>query len=264
MRSIKAIIVCCICLLMQDTLLAESPMKILLVGNSQMMVYDLPRMMEVMSESASTDHPRIEIGRAVASGATLKTHWAGAARAMIAKDQWDYVILQEIFNANEADFEKYAELFDNLIRKNGAKPILFATANVSKHYGGGAAFKSFEYPAAFEKLNGMQIAFGKKKGIPVAAAGYAWMKYLGPNPTKEQLLDLYSKDKGHPGFKGTYIYACLLYAHITGLNPSGLASEFKDIKEGIVITTEEAAKMQQAAWDQYQESRTARNEKEQE
>jgi hypothetical protein len=77
------------------------------------------------------------------------------------------------------------------------------------------------------------------------------MKYLGANPSEAQLLDLYDPDKGHPGPKGTYIYACLLYACITGLNPAGLTSEFKDIRDGIFITKDEAEKMQKAAWEQY-------------
>ncbi len=104
----------------------------------------------------------------------------------------------------------------------------------------------------------MQVSFGKISGITVAAAGYAWMKYLGPNPSEEQLLDLYHKDKGHPGYKGSYIYACLLYAVITDKNPVGLTSKFPNNViangSGILIGKEEAAKMQKAAWDQYLEN----------
>ena len=226
-------------------------MKVLFIGNSQMGAYDLPRMMEVMSQSAPADHPRIEVGRGIVDGKGLKGYWEageekGTPRAMIAADKWDYVVIQEIFCANEPEFETYAEMFDELIRKHGSKTILFATANVTQYYNA-----SFKYPDSFETLNDMQIAFGKKRGIPVAAAGYAWMRYLGPNPSGAQIVDLYHEDKGHPGQKGTYIYACLLYACIAGLNPAGLTSEFKDIHGGIAITKEEAAKMQKAAWEQY-------------
>ena len=101
----------------------------------------------------------------------------------------------------------------------------------------------------------------EKKEIPVAAAGYAWMKYLGPHPSEAQLWDLYHKDRGHPGPKGTYIYACLLYACITGRNPAGLASEFKDIQDGIFISRQEATRMQKAAWEQYLENSKQAQEK---
>lgn len=226
-------------------------MKVLLIGNSQMQSYDLPRMLALMSESAPVDHPRLDIGKVAVGGGTLKKHWdageaPGSPRTMIASDKWDHVVIQEIYCVDESEFEKYAELFNDLIRKNGTKTILFATANVTHYYNA-----SFKYPDSFEKLNDMQIAFGKRKGITVAAAGYAWMRYLGKNPTEAQLLDLYHADKGHPGPKGTYIYACLLYSCITGLSPAGLASEFKDIRDGIFIEKEDALKMQKAAWEQY-------------
>jgi hypothetical protein len=224
-------------------------MKILFIGNSQMYSYDLPQMVQILSESAPVDYPRIEIGRVTVGGATLKTHWdagdgPGTPRGLIAGERWDWVVLQEIFNATQPDFETYAARFDDAIRKSSAQTILFATANVTQHYNA-----AFRYPDSFRSLNDMQIEFGRKANIRVAAAGYAWMKYLGPHPSEEQILDLYHADKGHPGPKGTYLYACLLYAVMTGKNPAGLVREFKEIQGGIVIGKEEAEKMQSVAWE---------------
>ena len=228
-------------------------MRVLFIGNSQMAHYALPWMIKLLCESAPANGPRIDVGRVEVGGATLKKHWEageapGSARAMIAAEKWDAVVIQEIFNANEPEFQDYATRFDDAIRKAGSKTILFATANVTELFS-----PSYRYPESFVKLNDMQIAFGKRRGIPVAAAGYAWMKYWGSNPSQAQRLDLYDKDKGHPGPKGTYIYACLLYAVITGRNPEGLTSEFKEIRGGISIPKEEARKMQSAAWEQYRE-----------
>jgi hypothetical protein len=168
---------------------------------------------------------------------------------MIKSEKWDYVVIQEIFNAREQEFQDYAAKFDDLIRQSGSKTILFATANVTEYYSA-----SFRYPDAFKKLNDMQLSFGKTRRIPVAAAGYAWMKYLGPNPSEKQRLDLYHPDKGHPGPKGTYLYACLLYAVITGKTPEGLTSEFPNLRGGITIAKQEATNMQKAAWQVYQEA----------
>lgn len=238
-------------------------MKVLLVGNSQTGVcnpdgewkYDLARMIQTMSESAPADCPRIEAARTTAGGKNLKLKWeagdgAGTPRAMIAAGKWDCVIIQEIYSADAQVFEKYAALFCDAVVKAGARPILFATASVTTNYS--AACK---YPDSFKALNDMQLAFGKKRSIPVASAGHAWIKYLGPEPSDAQLLDMYHKDKGHPGYKGSYIYACLLYAVLTGKNPSGLSRSFKDASSGaeIVIEAEEAARMQKAAWDHYLE-----------
>ena len=231
--------------------LADQPLKVLFVGNSQMFYFDLPTMIKLMSESAPSTNPRIAPGKALVGGATLKRHWEntekGSARELLSAEKWDYVVIQEIYNSEREPFEEYATKLDEEIKKAGSKTIIFATANVTKFYS-----SKFKYPDSFKALNDMQIEFGKGRGVPVAAAGYAWMKYLGPEPTEEQMLDLYHKDRGHPGAKGTYIYACLLYAVITRHNPERLLSEFPTIKGGIVIPKDEAIKMQKAAWEQYQ------------
>lgn len=226
-------------------------MKVLLIGNSQMQTYELPRMLALMSEAAPSAQPRLTISAVTVGGATLKTHWEagegpGSARARIAAEPWDYVVIQEIFCPKTPEFESYATLFDEFIRKNGAKTLLFATASVTPYYNAAC-----RYPATFEQLNGMQLEFGKKRGVRVAAAGYAWMRYLGPEPSETQLLDLYHADKGHPGYKGTYIYACLLYACLSDHSPVGLISEFTAIRDGVCIATAEALKMQAVAWEQY-------------
>ena len=246
----------------------RSQTKVLFLGNSQLgvydgitgaQIYDLPNMIRDISESGPADFPRIEVGQKLVGGASLKKLWemgevSGSPRAMIVAEKWDYVVIQEIYNADEQEFKTFAAMFDEEIRKAGAKTVLFATAGVSKYY----APSEPPYPDGFKTLNSMQVSFGKKRGISVAAAGYAWMKYLRPNPSEKELLDLYAKDKGHPGYKGSYIYACLLYAVITGKNPAGLTSEFKNnsgIKGNIIIGKEEAAKMQKAAWNQYRKNR---------
>lgn len=250
MDFMQIVLVLCLSVLTGGSLPAQPPLKVLFIGNSQMQCYDLPQMIRVMSESAPAERSRIEIGRALFGGKGLKGLWElegpKSPRAMISAGKWDYVVIQEIYNGKPPEFDDYATKFDDEIRKAGSKTILLATASVTQHYG-----RSFHYPESFTRLNDMQIALGKKKRIPVAAAGYAWMKYLGPEPTDEQLLDLYHQDRGHPGGKGTYLYACLLYAVITGKTPEGLASEFKTIRGGVSIPREEAARMQKAAWEQY-------------
>lgn len=228
-------------------------LKVLFIGNSQMQCFDLPQMVKIMAESAPADRPRIVPGQALLGGRGLKGYWdagegPGSPRAMIKAGKWDYVVIQEIFNAREQEFQDYAAKFDDLIRQSRSKTILFATANVTEHYS-----PLFRYPEGFKKLNDMQVSFGKARGIPAATAGYAWMKYLGPAPSEAQRLDLYHPDKGHPGPKGTYIYACLLYAIITGKTPEGLTSEFPHLRGGITIAKQEAANMQKAAWQEYQE-----------
>jgi len=222
-----------------------------------MMVSNLPHMLTLMSESSVADHPRLNIEQFLVGGGTLKKYWdaegTGSPRTLIATQPWDYVVIQEIFCADTKEFETYARLFDDVIRKAGSKTILFATANISEYFSA-----QYKYPDSFKQLNDMQLAFGKKCEIPVAAAGYAWMRYLGDHPSKEQMLDLYHEDKAHPGKRGTYIYACLLYAAITGKNPEGLTCEFPDIT-GDAISKKEGSWMQKAAWYQWKENEIKQN-----
>lgn len=251
------IVVCLFCVLAyplkgNDKLKESAKLKVLFIGNSQMMRCKLPTMISAMADSAPTDFPRLEIGQDLTGGALLKTRWVPAVCDLIATGKWTYVVIQELYSAKQENFEPYALLFDEAIRKAGAKTILFATASVTESYS-----VSFSYPASTKALNDMQIAFGRKQNIPVAAAGYAWMRYLGDHPSDAQVLDLYDADKGHPGLKGSYIYACLLYAVITGKSPLGLTSMFtEDIQRETIISKDEATKMQQAAWEQYMEDST--------
>lgn len=217
------------------------PIRVLFVGNSQIYFNDLPQMVEAVSESAPADRPRIRADRAVAGGASLERHWnrgtgKDTPRAKIAEQKWDYVILQEIYYAKPENFTKHARLFHELIRQNGAQTVLFSTASISTLY-----------PKGFQELHDMHIALGKELKSPVAAAGNAWLTYWGDTPSAEERLGLYDADKAHPGQKGSYIYACALYAVLTGHSPVGLTNRIPKQPEG-TITTEEAKRMQEAAW----------------
>jgi len=225
--------------------LNHSSVKVLFLGNSQMYVCDVPRMIEVMAESAPPGRPRIEATKSLVSGASLRLHWDNRG-TRIETGGYDHVVIQEIYNNGDPEFSLYADRFHDLITRCGAKTILFATASVTEFYSPDCSF-----PASTVRLNAMQIAFGRARGVRVAAAGYAWIRYLGPSPSKEQIWDLYATDRGHPGAKGSYIYACLLYACLTGHDPTGLTGEFKDIGGGIAIDKDEARMMQKAAWEQY-------------
>ncbi|MFA5265141.1 MAG: hypothetical protein WC378_15065 [Opitutaceae bacterium] len=256
MKSLRIVFLTFFGLACAGSLFATNPLKVLFLGNSQMFYYDLPKMVKILADSAPAERSRIEVGEGLLGGASLKILWdkegPGSPRAMIATGKWDYVVIQEVYCPRQEEFETYAAKFDELIRNFQSRTVLFATASVSEFYQEGTT-----YPNGFVALNDRQLAFGKKHGILVALAGYAWMKYLGPNPSVAQRLDLYDKDKGHPGSKGTYLYACLLYAVLTGNNPEGLTNEFPSIHGGLVIPKAEAAKMQTAAWTQYLETKKA-------
>lgn len=227
---------------------AESPkpIRVLFVGNSQIYYNDMPRILEALAESAPKDRPRIKAGRALTGGATLEYHWnkgtgKDTPRAKITEEKWDYVVIQEYSSvASQESFTKHARLFHELIRPTGAQTVLFATAN----------FPS-PYPKGFQDLHDKHVALAQELKVPLAAGGKAWMAYWGDNPTLEQRLDLFDKDKGHPGKKGSYLYACTFYALFTGQSPVGLTHRLPSPEH--TITPDEAKRFQEAAWQVHQE-----------
>lgn len=222
------------------------PIRVLFVGNSQIFFNDLPTIVEAIADSAPAGRPRIKAERALAGGASLESHWnrgtdKGTPRARIAEEKWDYVVLQEIYNGKPESFNKHGRLFHELIQKNGARTVLLSTASINALY-----------PKGFQGLHDMNLALAKELKVLVVPAGNAWLDYWGKTPTEEQRLTLYDKDKAHPGKKGSYIYACTLYAALTGQSPVGLTHRIPKWPED-TITAEEAKRFQEAAWRAHQE-----------
>jgi hypothetical protein len=227
-------------------------LRVLFIGNSQIYFNDLPRTVEALAESGPQAQPRIKASQLTPGGASLESLWnkgteKSSARAKIAEEKWDYVVLQEHFNAKAESFNQYAPLFHELIEKNGSKTVFFCTASISTLY-----------PKGFLQMHDMQVAMGKKLNVPVATAGKAWLSYWGDDPTPEQRLALYDADKAHPGKKGSYLYACSLYATLTGHTPVGLTHRVPKQPEA-TIAPEEAKKFQEAAWRLYQEMNPKKN-----
>lgn len=217
------------------------PVRVLFVGNSQVYYNDLPRMVELLAASATADRPRVAPERAVAGGASLESHWnkgtgMGTARGRIVEGNWDFVVLQDIYNVKPDGFAKHAKLFDDLIRKHGGKTVLLATASVST-----------QYPKGFLDLHDMQAKLAGELKVPLAAAGRAWLTYWEAEPSAGERLALYAPDKAHPGKAGSYVYACTLYPILTGHSPVGLTARVQKEAED-TVTPAEAKRMQKAAW----------------
>ena len=150
-----------------------------------------------------------------------------------------------------SELETYVPIYDEAIKKVGAKTVLFMTAGVFT-----------DYPDRTRTWNEMQIGIGRRRGMPVAPGGLTWIRFLGEKPSEAQILDLYAKDKSHPNGKGTYLNACLLYATLTGKSPVGLVSDIAPLPldyvygKRLTLAPEEAARMQKAAWEVHRESAT--------
>lgn len=230
---------------------SSAPLRVLFIGNSQCYYNDLPRVLETIADAAPKDRPRIKTDRSLTGGATLEYHWnqgdgKDTPRGKIAGEKWDYVVVQEFLGyAAPEKFVEFSDKFRALIEQQGSKMVLLSTAHVLD-----------KIPDGFKEVHAQNSARAKDLKVILVPGGNAWLAYWGDQPTAEQRLDLFNPDKGHPGPKGTYLYACTLYATLTGQSPVGLAAAPVYPTHGSredKISPEQAKQFQEAAWKVYQE-----------
>lgn len=218
----------------------SKPLRVLLVGNSQCPTIIRQRLLEKLAESDRGGRS-IQVAGCIKGGASLRSHWeagtdAGTARAMIADEKWDYVVLQDIYNVQEAGFQPYARQFHALVKESGSQSLLFGTASILS-----------DYPQGFERQHRLHLAMGKELGAPIVDASYAYIRFFGDKPSTERLESLFAKDRAHPGLWGSYLYSCLIYGAITGRSPVGLAAPDE-------IPADAVRTLQETAWAQHQET----------
>jgi len=219
------------------------PIRVLLVGNSQCPTIVSHQLLEKLAASDKGARP-LKIEGCIKGGASLRSHWdagtgEGTARGMIAGGSWDVVVLQDIYNVQEAAFQPYARQFHAVIQESGSRTLLFGTASILS-----------DYPKGFERQHGLHLAMGKELGVPIVDASQAYVRYFGENPSTERLESLFAKDRAHPGLWGSYLYSCMIYAAITGRSPIGLAAPD-------AIPADTAKTLQETAWAQHQETASA-------
>ena len=218
--------------------------RVLFVGNSQVnCIRDIPDMIEEISRTIPNKKaPIVVCDEVEVGGVGLDGYWKdGLGQKRIAAGGWDYVVINEIvysFGATTPKFMEYAAKFDALIKKAGARTLIFATADVEK--------KRDQFMPMYRD----GVAFASANHDRVAGTGMAWLKAWQKDPT----LDFYYTDRAHPNAVGCYFNACTLYATLTDTSPVDPKVSLCD-----AVTPEQAALLQGIAWQQYQEDR--KNEK---
>ncbi len=217
-----------------------APIRVLLIGNSQCPTIVNNQLLEKLAASDKGARP-LKIGGCIKGGASLRSHWdagtgEGTARGMIVGSSWDFVVLQDIYNVQEAAFQPYARQFHAVVKESGSKTLLFGTASILS-----------DYPKGFERQHGLHLAMGKELGVPIVDASHAYVRYFGDTPSTERLESLFAKDRAHPGLWGSYLYSCMIYAAMTGRSPIGLAAPD-------AIPADTVKVLQETAWAQHQET----------
>jgi hypothetical protein len=151
---------------------------------------------------------------------------------------YDVVVLQEdIPETTVADFREYAAKFVAEVRKNHARPVLFMAW----------AYSRLGWISMAEIAQAHRDA-AKELNVDVAPVGFAWQQASKQRPG----MDFYGPDREHPSIYGTYLATCVIYATIYNWDPSGLAYAPGG------VTLEEAAFLQNIAWQTVQDYRAGR------
>jgi hypothetical protein len=127
-------------------------------------------------------------------------------------------------------FHTYVKKDSDIIRKNGAQPILFMSW----------AYK--DKPEMTALLAEQYTLAGNQNDALVIPAGVAFAKAVAQRPE----LELYQRDKRHPTLAGTYLAACTTLAAVYKKSPVGNSYD-----AGLDPAT--AKFLQGVAWDTVQE-----------
>ena len=213
-------------------------MRLLFIGNSFTNRNDVPDMATHLAAAAKPP-TRVATDRVIANGAALKTHWErGRALAAIRDAQWDYVVLQEQSTLplkNRKRMHEYITLFDQEIRKCGAKTALYLTW-ARRH----------EFQRQTE-LTDAYVTIGRELGAVIVPVGEAWQRSFKEKPD----LVLHDKDNSHPNLAGSYLAACVFFAKLLDQSPVGLKSDklkLSKLDEGMI------GHLQKVAWETVKES----------
>jgi hypothetical protein len=235
-----------------DASASPKPLRILFIGNSFTYVNMLPEMIRQMSLAANDPHPAQY--RMIAPGScTLEKHWNdGVAPKAIAEGGWDYVVLQEQSArpiSDPAGMFRFARLFDQEIRKTGAKTVFYIT------------WARKAAPNEQKQITAAYSAIAKELGALSCPVGPAWASVRQKRPD----LELYQVDGRHPSPAGTYMAACVFYHLLYGKSPVGLPGRLDGdngrnaIKTLVDLSKMDATLLQQTAVEtlkQWEDGRT--------
>ena len=227
--------------------LAESPcgplsrtpcVRVLFLGNSYTYVNDLPA---VFRDLARAGGRNVETGMVANGGETLAQHAASPdSLGAIRGSHWQFVVLQEqseipaLAAAWQTQMFPATETLVASIRSAGATPILLETWA----HRDGLPDQGLDDAAMQAAITQGYRSLGAALGVAVAPAGEAWQTVLRANPT----IVLWQADGSHPSPAGTYLAACVLYAHIFDASPVGIADTgglSPDVAQALQVAAEQ-------------------------
>ena len=175
-------------------------MRILMLGNSLTSAQDMPDILAELTGAEVVCHTRG--GARLSEHLNPNTRLGARTQAALAKEQWDYVVLQEMSHGPitaPGSFFASVERLCRQIRENGAIPVLYATWAYQK---GGAKLtaKGWDYDEMAQKLSEAYHKAARENHALIADAG---RRFYACSETQ----NLYAADGVHPNELGSHIAA---------------------------------------------------------
>lgn len=195
----------------------KDTLKVLFVGNSYTYFENLPQIVSIISDGTNT---KLQTKKSTAGGAWLHDHWKGnkwlKTKEMIETEGFDIVVIQEnsmgTIKAPDTT-QKYAKLFCNFIKKNGAEPIIYQT------------WARKMVPQYQEPINKAFAVIAKENKVNISPIGKAWAQAMKLRPD----IELFSPDGSHPSRLGTFLTACVFVATLTKQLPDKLTGYYRTL-----------------------------------
>ena len=201
--------------------------NILFVGNSFTSRNNVP---QLLADLAAERGHEVRFDLIEAGGASLRMHWnRGDAQKAIAKNRYDWVVLQEQSTLpvkNAVRTRENIELFVEPVATSGAKLALYLT------------WARRNAPETQKAITDTITSVGKQVSATVVPAGVAWEAFMA----KHEKPVLHDKDLSHPTLAGSYLAACVFLASLFKENATGIESDLKG------VTAVERLALQKTAW----------------
>ncbi len=186
--------------------------EILFIGTSRMSFNDLPAMVRSVADSAGAP-VKYRVRMWAPGGRSLIDHAGESSVRRLLSRRWDRVILQaqsreHMSPETRADFVKYGGELVGMARGAGSPSSLV----VNWTYGE-ALLR--DYPGMRDELHAVMQEDHRKlaqaAGADMINVGRAWRRVESGRPD----IAL-TPDGNHPSVAGTYVYALMVYAHLSG------------------------------------------------
>lgn len=222
---------------------AQDTLRILFIGNSMTYVQDLPGL---LTNLASSNGKTIITAQNTPGGYYLSDHVTDPVSLSLLAQGFDYIVVQEqssgnILPASPCCPWRPIGIIDSIAKANCSKILLYATPGYPETYSGSMepyldmqAEIIYKYTLAAQSVRGAYLPTAH--AFRDVITNYPSISGMWASPTDY-----------HPGIKGQYLHACVLYSVL--YNESALGSPAP-----LGISISEANMLQQTAWNQVKDS----------